>query len=155
MILKALFRETPGYDIAVNKLSTAISGVPYVSGVDDPGYLLCLVTFGLGVILYTAYGGFRAVVWTDVMQGIVMVGGVVIMLPLAIYFAGGLGNATNKMAEMTPPAPVFLKITLDAPSAGSGKGGNAAETIPKGTWLTIPATPSTPQRLFRTAKRSQ
>ena len=40
------------------------------------------------MIVYTTYGGFHAVVWTDVMQGVVMVVGVVIMLPLAINQAG-------------------------------------------------------------------
>ena len=56
----------------------------------DPEYLLCLVTFGIVVVAYTTYGGFHAVVWTDVMQGIVMVFGVLVMLPLALYQVGGV-----------------------------------------------------------------
>ena len=35
--------------------------------------------------------------------GFVMVGGVVLMLPLALYAVGGLDNATQDMAKMTPP----------------------------------------------------
>jgi Na+/pantothenate symporter len=35
----------------------------------DPAYVLCLLVFGLVVVAYTTYGGFRAVVWTDVLQG--------------------------------------------------------------------------------------
>ncbi|MCH2580466.1 MAG: hypothetical protein MK133_04615, partial [Planctomycetes bacterium] len=77
----------------------------------DPAYLLCLLGFGLAVIAYTTYGGFQAVVWTDVMQGIVMVFGVLIMLPLALYLVGkeapeGVGSlayATSRMVDMSPP----------------------------------------------------
>lgn len=66
----------------------------------DAGYLLCLLTFGIAVIIYTTYGGFHAVVWTDVMQGVVMVGGVMIMLPLALHQVGGLENATRAMVSI-------------------------------------------------------
>ena len=51
---------------------------------EGPGYFLCLISFGVAVIIYTTWGGFHAVVWTDVMQGVVMVAGVIIMVPLAI-----------------------------------------------------------------------
>ena len=56
-------------------------------------YLLCLVVFGVAVIVYTTYGGFHAVVWTDVMQGVVMVIGVIIMLPLASREAGAVAKS--------------------------------------------------------------
>lgn len=51
------------------------------------GYLAGLVLFAAAVVFYTAYGGFRAVVLTDVMQGIVMGLGVMILLPLALHAA--------------------------------------------------------------------
>lgn len=51
------------------------------------GYLAGLTLFAGSVVIYTAYGGFRAVVLTDVMQGIVMGLGVVLLLPLALYAA--------------------------------------------------------------------
>jgi Na+/pantothenate symporter len=89
---------------------TSSSGFWLFSDV-NPGYLLCLFTFGVAVIIYTTYGGFHAVVWTDVMQGVVMVVGVLIMLPLALYQVGklappgssGLEYTTREMAKMTPP----------------------------------------------------
>ncbi len=65
-------------------------GLPYETG---------LLIFALSVVLYTCFGGFRAVVWTDVMQGVVMVAGVLIMLPLALKAAGGLGAATSALFE--------------------------------------------------------
>ena len=83
-------------------------------------YLVCLVVFGVAVIVYTTYGGFHAVVWTDVMQGVVMVVGVLIMLPLAIMQAGevaktdkgaGLEQVTRAMARMVPPRKGTATIT--------------------------------------------
>src|SRR5690606_34134010 len=85
-------------------------GIGFLQGV-DAAYLMCLFAFGIAVIIYTTYGGFHAVVWTDVMQGIVMVVGVLIMLPLALQQVGryasegqsGLEYTTQEMAKMTPP----------------------------------------------------
>ena len=61
----------------------------------DPGYLLGLGIFAATVIAYTAYGGFLAAVWTDVFQSVIMAVGVMILLPLALAAAGGLGAATD------------------------------------------------------------
>ena len=69
----------------------------------DPEYLLTLVIFSIGVIGYVVYGGFRAVVWTDVMQGVIMFIGVAIMLILALNQVGGLSKATEKLSEISPP----------------------------------------------------
>ena len=48
--------------------SSAASLPDWVSSLCSQGneYLLCLVVFGVAVIVYTTYGGFHAVVWTDV-----------------------------------------------------------------------------------------
>jgi sodium/pantothenate symporter len=109
-----------------------------LAGVDRE-YLLCLFAFGVAVIVYTTYGGFHAVVWTDVMQGIVMVVGVLIMLPLAITLAGrlapdnmgGLEYTTRQMAAMTPPE--LGKATISVASD------TTAETNLRGeSWFVIP-----------------
>ena len=76
----------------------------------DPAYLLCLLAFGVTVVFYTTYGGFHAVVWTDVMQGVVMVFGVLILLPLALWKVGGLETATRDLARLTPPRAVELRL---------------------------------------------
>ena len=55
------------------------------------------------VVFYTTFGGFRAVVWTDVLQGIVMVIGVLVLMGLTLSQVGGLASATRKLAEMMPP----------------------------------------------------
>jgi sodium/pantothenate symporter len=68
------------------------------------GYPAALVLFSFTVIFYTAYGGFRAVVWTDVMQGIVMGVGVMILVPVVLYQAGGLNNVQNALRAQPPTA---------------------------------------------------
>jgi len=50
----------------------------------EKGYFIGLIIFALTVVAYTTYGGFWAVTWTDVFEGLVMLVGVVIMAVLAI-----------------------------------------------------------------------
>jgi len=66
------------------------------------GYIAGLLIFAVVVIVYTAYGGFRAVVWTDVMQGVVMGIGVLILLPVVISQAGGLSTVTERLRQRPP-----------------------------------------------------
>ena len=66
------------------------------------GYVGGLLMFAGTVIFYTAYGGFRAVVWTDVMQGIMMGLGVVILIPVVIYHSGGLTKVSETIRRQPP-----------------------------------------------------
>jgi Na+/pantothenate symporter len=135
MILQTLLQDVSAYQSATVGTASIIRALPFLEGV-EPGYLLCLLTFGVAVIIYTTWGGFHAVVWTDVMQGIVMVAGVLIMLPLALNQVGGLEHATRTMAAMVPPQSATLKVRQISD----------LEVIPKGTWL---AMGSDSQRIFR------
>lgn len=102
VILQTLVQDVTAFQWLSGALGASISGVDFFAGV-DAGYFACLVLFGVLVIVYTTYGGFHAVVWTDVMQGIVMVLGVAIMLPLTLSQVGGLKSGTEQMARMIPP----------------------------------------------------
>ena len=97
LILKTLFRNVPSFQYAVGVTAGLSQSWDLLV---DPGYLVCLAVFGIVVILYTTYGGFRAVVWTDVLQGGAMVVGVMVMLPLTLYQVGGLTKATQQLGEM-------------------------------------------------------
>ena len=68
----------------------------------DWGYSVSLLIFAVTVVFYTAYGGFRAVVWTDVMQGIVMGLGIIILLPVVLRQAGGLEVVNQKIKDQPP-----------------------------------------------------
>ncbi|MFT5527949.1 MAG: Na+/pantothenate symporter, partial [Pirellulaceae bacterium] len=146
VILQTLLEDVELFENSRVAVGSVIRNVPYF-GLADPGYFLCLLVFAFAVIIYTTYGGFRAVVWTDVMQGFVMVFGVVIMLPLALMMVGGLGAATEKMNQMTTPNRVLLHLTIDTPV-------EEALLIPKHTWLTIEASDGNSKRVFRTTLES-
>ncbi len=148
LILQSLLDGVPLFTQSRAWMSDTIRDMPFFSAA-DPGYLICLLVFSVAVIIYTAYGGFRAVVWTDVMQGLVMVGGVALMLPLAISQAGGLRSVTSKMAEMTPPKLVSLELKLE-----DGALARQRVTIPKNSWLIDPQE-NGEIRLFRTKARSE
>ncbi|MCH2693868.1 MAG: hypothetical protein MK025_04015 [Acidobacteriia bacterium] len=75
----------------------------------DWGYGVGLLIFAVTVISYTAYGGFRAVVWTDVMQGIVMVVGILILLPVVVRQAGGLEVVNQKISNKPPTIVTGVK----------------------------------------------
>ena len=128
-IMTTLLQDVPIYQNTVAAVGNAIDGLPWVGGA-EPDYVLCLLVFSFSVIVYTAFGGFRAVVWTDVMQGIVMGAGVIILLILTLGQVGGLTKATEQLKEMTPPEFGSWLITLDQAQ-------DEEVVIAKGTWLRL------------------
>ena len=128
-IMTTLLQDVAVYQSAVSAVAGAIEGLPWVGGA-EPDYVLCLLVFSVSVIVYTAFGGFRAVVWTDVMQGIVMGLGVIILLILTLGQVGGLSKATEELKQMTPPEHGTAVITL-------GQAQPEPVTLPKGTWIRL------------------
>lgn len=102
--------------------------IPLLSDGVDKGYLLGLVIFAATVITYTTYGGFWAVTWTDVLEGIVMLVGVILMAILAVHavqplevdgsMVTGLSAATERLRRQDPalvtgPGPsLFLPLGM-------------------------------------------
>ncbi len=149
LILKTLLNGVEFFHTSAVSLKSVTDNIDFLAGV-DPEYLICLLTFGIAVVVYTTYGGFRAVVWTDVLQGVVMVCGVVLMLPLALYEVGrgaadnvsGLEHATNEMVKMRPPQRGTATIKISTPQKEDFG-------ITSGTWITLPNAGSERPRLFR------
>ena len=159
-ILRTLLGPIDLFGQAANALPAALTDLSPLGS----EYVLCLLVFGISVILYTTYGGFHAVVWTDVMQGIVMVVGVIIMLPLAISQAGtaaaarsvveegadpdagNLERVTRSMARMVPPRKGTATLGRVAP-AGDVE-------IPSGAWVFMDSE-SGSTRLFKIVKRHE
>jgi len=77
-----------------------------VSGTGSLGtaYYIGLAVFTVTVVGYTLLGGFLAAVWTDLFQSVMMFVGVVVLLVLALWQAGGLEQATRKAIENTDAA---------------------------------------------------
>ena len=79
----------------------SITGLPYKTG---------LIIFGLAVVLYTVYGGFRAVALTDAIQGIIMIfGGILLWIFFFVRtegFSGLIGQLVTEHPEMVElPGP--------------------------------------------------
>ena len=137
LILRTLLDKVPSFQHLAGATATVTQSwnIPV-----DSGYLVCLAVFGIVVILYTTYGGFHAVVWTDVLQGAAMVLGVLVMVPLTLRQVGGLEPATQQLAQMTPPRMGTATISF-APAT-------TATTIEKGYWIYRQSGGGQP-RLFR------
>jgi SSS family solute:Na+ symporter/sodium/pantothenate symporter len=69
-----------------------------------PDYVLGILVFALTVVAYTAYGGFWAVTWTDVLQGLVIVLGALLLMFFALsrIGSGGLAEATTRLQATSP-----------------------------------------------------
>ncbi len=122
MILSTLLAEEP---LFINGTKFIAQFTP--SGM-DPEYLLTLIIFSVAVIGYVVYGGFKAVVWTDMMQGIIMFLGVAIMLVLVLSQVGGLERATRELHKMVPPktCKAIFERTPESPQG--------TILVKKGTW---------------------
>ncbi len=73
--------------------------------------------FAITVELYTFIGGFRAVVLTGTIQGLVMIVGTSILLAGVIYATGGVENAMHLMKPLTglPPLTALTNARLISP----------------------------------------
>ena len=79
--------------VAGARVLEVVLGVPYLWGV---------LGFAVTVCLYTAYGGFRAVAWTDSFQAVVMLVGVLLTAGFAIYKIGGFQAVFDGLAAQSP-----------------------------------------------------
>lgn len=87
--------------IAGARIIEAVIGVPYYVGV---------LGFSISVTIYTAWGGFRAVAWTDSFQAIVMFVGLAIVAWCVVDATGGFAAmntalAAKSMDLITGPGP--------------------------------------------------
>lgn len=103
-------------------LAQFIGGARIFQAVTGYAYETGLIIFGLTVVIYTAVGGFRAVVLTDAIQGVVMVVAALVILAAVLNAGGGMENCVRKLREIDPalltpfgpggslPAPMLLSF---------------------------------------------
>lgn len=65
-------------------------------------YLLAVTAGGATVVVYTFIGGFLAVSWTDLIQGMLMFLALVIVATLGVYLSGGFDGVLTGMAATNP-----------------------------------------------------
>jgi len=90
------------------------------------GYRQAVVVGGGIIILYTFLGGFLAVCWTDLFQGLLMVVAVVVVPAAAFAKVGGTGGIVEAMASkgisasLIPPVEVPSLAIISASAWGLG-----------------------------------
>ncbi len=136
LIMQQLLGNAPFYqEVAFQLQHTLPELIPQNA---NPEYVLGLLVFAVLVVAYTTFGGFRAVVWTDILQGFVMLLGVVLMLIFALIQVGGLRNASSEMTFMQPPRLGTASFVILDPAPPEGL------RIDTETWF------MESERLFRT-----
>jgi sodium/pantothenate symporter len=75
------------------RLLETVTGLPYQGG---------LIIFATTVLLYTLIGGFRAVVVTDAVQGVLMLLGTIVLLVGVLHAGGGASAMFTSLAEIDP-----------------------------------------------------
>lgn len=89
---------------AISIMAVALIPLPASHPLADPqtGHLsdtYAVLILGLITIIYTAAGGFLAVLMTDVVQFAVLFGMILIMVPLSLNSVGGIGSFIDKAPE--------------------------------------------------------
>ena len=79
--------------VASGKAFSSFLGMDYKQGV---------VLGSIIVIAYTLVGGYKAVSYTDVLQGVLMLAGLIIMPIVAVSAAGGWGSVATTLAAENP-----------------------------------------------------
>ncbi|MCD6363157.1 MAG: sodium/proline symporter, partial [Synergistetes bacterium] len=86
-----------------SNLLQVMMGLPYKYGV---------LLVALPVIVYTSLGGFRAVVLTDFIQGILLLFGGVSLFTVLVYKMGGIGSGLEALSHITLPGGTSGKVLL-------------------------------------------
>uniref|UniRef100_A0A1B0GPJ7 Sodium/solute symporter n=1 Tax=Phlebotomus papatasi TaxID=29031 RepID=A0A1B0GPJ7_PHLPP len=79
-------------------------------------YVIVVIVMGL-CVWYTAIGGIKAVVWTDMFQLILMVASALVILGVGWYNVGGLENVWQAMDR--GGRLIFFKLDLDLEARGT------------------------------------
>ncbi len=79
--------------VAGGRLFEAVFGLPY---------LWAVCAGGITVVLYTFFGGFLAVSWTDLLQGILMFLALLAVAVTALFTIGGVESLVGQIREINP-----------------------------------------------------
>jgi solute:Na+ symporter, SSS family len=71
-------------------------------------YLVAIILLTVITCLYTAVGGIKAVIWTDVIQACLMFGGALIAIGTLLHHVGGLGEVVRAVPQLTTHEGYFL-----------------------------------------------
>lgn len=116
--------------MAIGKIFSSILGLPYIT---------TAVIGGIVVIVYTVMGGMLAIAWTDFMQGILIVLGLIIMVPLALKHVGGyhtvMSNVPRDFLSFFPENNLSSWLWYIAAWAGMALGNIPAPDIAQRSFI--------------------
>ena len=92
-------------------ISQFTGGATLIASITGLDHVTSLLIFGTVVVLYTAVGGFSAVVITDTIQGIVMCVGTFLFIFFVLKAGGGLASIDAGLANNLPNTPSTKKVT--------------------------------------------
>ncbi len=84
----------------------------YVTGIDP---LLAKSLIACGFSIYAVIGGYRAVIWTDTLQAIVLFAGFTLTAWFSLQFAGGwegLSKAQQSLSSTASPVPILSLFSI-------------------------------------------
>jgi SSS family solute:Na+ symporter len=80
----------------------------------DWPFMYTVILMGIIIGAYTLFGGLKAVVYTDVIQCVVMLGGALFVLVYGIYNLGGIGEFTSTIGELGERAKFHFELVVPA-----------------------------------------
>ena len=92
ILLFFLFYTSSGL-VAGGKLFATVFGI---------NYSLAVIIGTVCIISYTLFGGFLAVSWTDLIQGLLMAAALLVVPVVALQLDGGLSNVLTNMEALNP-----------------------------------------------------
>jgi len=95
-------------DTTFGEMMTGLQGMFSSIGLDLATTTIGMILGALIVLFYTTMGGFLAVAWTDVLQGLIMVGTCVLLPILAVAHFGGIGELSENIRQQDP---ALLSVT--------------------------------------------
>lgn len=128
LVLQTMMQDVP----LMQSASQALDGSAWFQSLlpgASASYTLCLLAFAASVIAYTSHGGFHAVVWTDILQAVVMVFGVLLLIPLTISAAGGFDKAAESLQTTAPPREMLVELRVPSEQLDAKHG------LPAFTWI--------------------
>ncbi|EAL0750470.1 sodium/proline symporter PutP [Campylobacter jejuni] len=84
--------------------SGLVSGAKLFESTFGIRYDYALTTGTIIIVAYTFLGGYKAVCWTDMIQGLLMMMALIIVPLVMLYHLGGFGEAMNIVREIKPQA---------------------------------------------------
>jgi solute:Na+ symporter, SSS family len=116
-VMSALFLLTQTITSASITTATAVV-LSFATGLD---VRISIVVMTLVVLVYTLHGGMNAVIWTDVLQGVVLVIGAVVVLWYALGAVSPLSSAMETLAREGKLDPFNMALDFSiAPTVWAG-----------------------------------